>query len=289
MLQLFSRGKIDARAVPCFELAAYTPGLRPDDMAIVVTDSDRPSATLRALERARRAGMETVCVTGFPESREAALASHTLPTGYAREAPWAHPARYTAALSALATLANALADPAERLDLTPLPEAVRDALSLEGMAHRVAASVLTAAREGPLQLAFIGGGPNQATAREAQFAVLATGSFPTYAFELEQALHGPLAAMDARTLIVVVAPPGPSSERVAELARAALLRGIVPLALVGEENAGSFEQCHRLLLPSGVPEVVSPITAIVPLQLLSYFLAVGRGLNPDDSWREDEL
>lgn len=289
MLRTFSRGKIDARALQSFEFTTYELGLRPDDVPVVVSHSGGTHAALRALERVRRSGMESVTVTGFPNGETARLATHVLPTGFPREMSWAHTASYLAAIASFAALANDLADPAERLELGQLPEAVRDALGLEDIAHRAAAGVVLAEREnGTAHIFFTGGGPNAATAREAQLKVLETSYLHANAFELEQALHGPLAGLERSSLLVLIAPPGASSDRAAGLARAALRIGSVPLALVGEENAGAFEDCHRVLLPTGVPEVLSPVTSVVPLQLFSYFLAVGRGLNPDLIRRDDE-
>lgn len=289
MLRAFSRGKIDARAQQSFEFTTYAAGLRPDDVAVVVSHSGGTYAALRALERARRSGMETVTVTGFPDGETGRLATHVLPTGFPRELGWAHTASYVAAIASFAALANDLADPAERLELGQLPDAVRDALSLEDMAHRVAAGAVLAEREtGGAHIVFVGGGPNEATAREAQLKVLETSYLHATAFELEQSLHGPLAGVDAGSLLVIIAPPGVASDRAAGLARAALDIGCTPLALVGEENSEAFEDCHRLLLPTGIPEVLTPITSVVPLQLFSYFLAVGKGLNPDLIRRDDE-
>jgi len=67
-----------------------------------------------------------------------------LPTGYAEERSWAHTASYTAALTSLVAVANILAEPDERLDLTPLPDAVRATLEVEEIAHRLAAGMVDA-------------------------------------------------------------------------------------------------------------------------------------------------
>jgi glucosamine--fructose-6-phosphate aminotransferase (isomerizing) len=100
-------------------------------------------------------------------------------------------------------------------------------------------------------------------------------------------LHGPLAAVDQDTLLILVAPAGSSTARAADLVRAAREIGTTPVVLAGEENAGAFEGAHRLVLPD-VPEVLSPIPCVVPLQLFSYFLAVGKDVNPDLLHRDDE-
>jgi glucosamine--fructose-6-phosphate aminotransferase (isomerizing) len=34
-------------------------------------------------------------------------------------------------------------------------------------------------------------------------------------------------------------------------------------------------------VPCGIPEILSPIPFVVPLQMLAYFMALERGYNPD--------
>jgi glucosamine--fructose-6-phosphate aminotransferase (isomerizing) len=287
-LQTFSRGTIDARAVEAYELATYFPSLRPDDVVVGVSHSGTTTMTVRALERAEQNGAETVVITGFPDRASGTAARHVLPTGYNAERSWAHTASYTAALTTLAALANTLADAEERLDLSPLPEVMRDALQLEEMAHRVAANAVLLERyREPAGIVLVGGGPNEVTAREGVLKLLETSYVQASAFELEEMLHGPLAAVSEGTLLIIVAPPGRSTERAVQLARAAHELETVPLVLVGNENAEAFDDAHRLVM-SDVPEVLSPIPAIVPLQLFSYFLAVGKGINPDLLHRDDE-
>jgi glucosamine--fructose-6-phosphate aminotransferase (isomerizing) len=59
-------------------------------------------------------------------------------------------------------------------------------------------------------------------------------------------------------------------------------RGASTIAVVEEDD----EEIKKLVddyveVPKGVPEVLSPIPFVVPLQLLAYYMAVERGHNPD--------
>jgi len=288
MFRSFSRGTIDARAMQAYEFATYFPGVRPDDVVIAVSHSGVSTMTRRALERAQLTGAETVAVTGFLDSPIASVAGHVLPTGYEQERSWAHTASYTATLACLAAVANALAEPEEQLDLSPLPEVLAEALQLEELTHRIAAGLLLAEQSGgAARIVLVGGGPNAATAREGELKLLETSYVQASSFELEQMLHGPLAAVTPETLLVLIAPEGNSTERAVELSRAVHQLGVTPVVLTGSDSADRFEDAHRLLL-SDVPEVLSPIAAVVPLQLFSYFLSVGKGLNPDLIHRDDE-
>jgi glucosamine 6-phosphate synthetase-like amidotransferase/phosphosugar isomerase protein len=287
-LRGFSRGNIDARAIESFELTTYLPGLRPDDVIVALSHSGSTPMTMQALERGRRAGCETVLITGFPDAEGSRLARHVLPTGYAEERSWAHTVSYTATLATLAMVANSLAAPEERLDLLPLTAVMTEALGLEGIAHRLAISVIEAeGRVGPADVVVSGAGPNRFTATEARLKLQETSYTRAAAAEIEEMLHGPLAAATPDTLLIVIAPGERSTDRALDLAHAAEAIGITPVVLCGEGNAERFENAHRLVLPD-VPEIISPIPFVVPLQLLAYYLAAGKGINPDLLHRDDE-
>ena len=287
-LRSFSRGKMDARAIEAFELVAYLPGLRPDDVVVALTHSGGTTMTVRALQRARRSGCETVVITGFPESEAAGIARHVLPTGFETERSWAHTASYTAALTSAAAVANMLAEAEERVDLGPLPDLLQAVLEIEEAAHRLAAGVILTERyREPSEMILVGGGPNAATAREGVLKLLETSYVRASAFELEETLHGPLAAVTPDVLVMIVVPSGRSIDRSIELTRALQALEVMPIVLTDEAHAGSFDETHRLVLPD-IPEVLSPIPFIVPIQLFAYFLAVGRGINPDLLRRDDE-
>jgi glucosamine 6-phosphate synthetase-like amidotransferase/phosphosugar isomerase protein len=288
MLRGFSRGEVDARAVNAFEPATYDLGIGPRDLLIGVSHAGSTPMTCRALERARAAGAGTVTITGFPESRAAELADRVVPTGYGDERSWAHTASYTAALATMAGLANALGAERDRLDLSPLPEVMRESLELEEMAHRLAAGVLAAERDrGPAHIVLAGGGANAATAREGALKLLETSYVVAAGWDLEQVLHGPLAAVGPETVAIVLAPNGRSTDRAVGLVQALFQIGAEPIVVTDEDAAGRFVEAHRLLGPA-VPEVVSALPTVVPLQLFSYFLALGKGLNPDLIHRDDE-
>ena len=82
-------------------------------------------------------------------------------------------------------------------------------------------------------------------------------------------------------LVVVVAPPGPSRARCLTAARVAQSAGAAVLALCadGDGELGALA-AETIALPD-VEEHLSPIAAVVPLQLFAYHVALARGRNPD--------
>ncbi len=288
MLRAFTRGGLDVHAVQAFEMATYEQGIRPGDVLIAVTHSGVTAMALRALDKGRAAGATGVAVTGFPESAVRDHADVVLPTGYNDERSWAHTASYTAALATLAALANSLASSEERLDLSPLPEVLHTALELEEVAHRLAASAVSALRTNPgLAIMLVGGGPNALTAQEGALKLLETSYVQATGWELEQVLHGPLAALTPGELCIIIAPSGASVERAVQLMHAVQRIEVTPVVITDDAVLGWFDGAHRLVLPE-VPEILSPFSTVVPLQLFSYVLALGNGFNPDLIHRDDE-
>jgi glucosamine--fructose-6-phosphate aminotransferase (isomerizing) len=114
-------------------------------------------------------------------------------------------------------------------------------------------------------------------AREA--ALVAVDALP-----LEQFMHGPMVSVNAGDVIVLVRVPGNAAQRSAEAARMWASLGI-DLWVVGEP-VGDMPALGQLDLPA-VPEPLSLLLSVVPMQLLAYHLAALRGIHPDTFRRDD--
>jgi glucosamine--fructose-6-phosphate aminotransferase (isomerizing) len=275
MLRAFSRGKIDAHGLTAFEFAFYAVGLRPDDLLLALTGRGHEVDVDAAIDRARRAGMETV-VLGDRDTSGPVSHALRVPAPLTRSAIW------TSLLAAVAALGNDLADPEERLDLRPLPDAIRESLDCEPIAHRLAATLVAAMRDGVTgSILIVAGGPNGLTARHAAVDFARLPSVMAASMAVEDAMRDLPAWVDENSLLLLLAPPGVAAERAAQVATHAGSLGVVPVALVTDDTVDAFPDCHRVMLPSGVPEHLTPITTLPPLQLLAYYLSIGLGSNPD--------
>jgi glucosamine--fructose-6-phosphate aminotransferase (isomerizing) len=128
---------------------------------------------------------------------------------------------------------------------------------------------------------FVGGGPNTATALEAALKMNEANHTKTVGMNCEQFLHGPWAALDPTDVVIVVALPGPAYERCVAVARAAREIGAPVVGLVREDDREIAALAAETIAIPESDELVSPILTVVPLQLLTYHLALRRGVNPD--------
>ena len=104
------------------------------------------------------------------------------------------------------------------------------------------------------------------------------------ALALEQFLHGPIVAVNSGDLAVLVNVPGAAVERVAQIAGALQTMGAL-LWLVGQ-GAPTAPAATVFRLPQ-TPELLSPLLAVVPMQMLAYQMAALKGVNPDTFRRDD--
>jgi glutamine---fructose-6-phosphate transaminase (isomerizing) len=277
----------DARAVLSFDFAVY-PSLYPlrrDDAVIVMAHSGTRTYTTLALDRARESGATAISVGSLTaEHPGSQLVLRTVE----RERSAAFTASHSAAMLVLAQVAVVLAQrqgmPAGaelRRGLGGLPASVEAVLARED-------EMLDVSREAASRQVYVAGaGPNAVTALEAVIKAREAATARIDALPLEQFLHGPLIAVNPDDLAVLVNVRGAtpaSSVRTSEVARV-LDRIGTRLWLVGQgvatvAGAGVFE------LPE-LDELISPILAVVPMQILAYHMAVEKGTNPDRFRRDD--
>jgi glutamine---fructose-6-phosphate transaminase (isomerizing) len=260
-----------ARAVQTSELVEYWP----EDGAAVVAITHRGNRQAEAaLARASRAGDATVAITGR-DIEGPAGAGHALRT-VEQETSGCHTVSYTTALAMLAALSAAVgrdADTARQLEA--LPDLVAMLLGQEAWED------LAARFGGRRRYWFVGGGPNAATAYEGALKLSEAAWVPATGLTCEQFLHGPWAALEADDVVFVIAPPGPSHGRCRDVARVAAEIGASVVAIVAEDDREIAPLAAETIALPAVPELLSPILAVVPLQLLTYHLAVKAGANPD--------
>ncbi|MBI2555125.1 MAG: SIS domain-containing protein [Candidatus Rokubacteria bacterium] len=275
---LFSRiGRLGhrVRAFHSFEFRNYWPDPDPKSGVIVVSHRGTKRFSLEALQKAKAGGGVGIVITGRGSGDGLKIADYALTT-VEQESSAAHTISYTTALSLLAALA---AEVGEDEEVAHALEALPDQMALllgqeswEELAGRFA--------EGR-RYYFVGGGPNTATAYEAALKMNEANYTTTVGMNCEQVLHGPWAALEGSDVVVLIAPPGPSYERCLALAKAAKEIGAPVLGLVEEGDSELSALCaHTVALPA-IPELLTPILAVVPLQLFTYHVALQRGTNPD--------
>ena len=270
-----------ARAIQAFDLTERWPAASARTGVIVVSHRGSTPAARQAIARAAAGDGVGVAVTGknVDGLPGAAFTLRTVEPEDSR----AHTVSYTSALALLALLAAEVGrDDGFRRAVDGIPDQLALLLgqeSWEELAKRFA---------GRRRYWFVAGGPNAPTALEGALKLGETSGANASGFDGGQFLHGPGAALTADDLVVLIAPRGPSHAQALEVAQVARAAGAPVLAVVGEGDRELAALAAETIEIADVPELLSPILAVVPLQLFAYHLAVEAGSDPD-AMRSHEL
>ena len=131
-------------------------------------------------------------------------------------------------------------------------------------------------------------GPGAAwiTAREAALKIKESCYVAAEGFQTEEILHGPFSEADSRGSMVGLLTGRPADQRARQILRAAgELK--MPRAVVTVPSANREVSTEETLIVPEVDEWLAAFVHLVPLQLLTYWIALERGLNPDTG-RQDQ-
>ena len=130
---------------------------------------------------------------------------------------------------------------------------------------------------------FLGRGINTATAYEGRLKLMEIAYMPAIAFPAGESKHGPISLIEPGFPVVFICSKDSATHKtlignIQEMkARGA---SIISIIEEGDQEIKAMSDDY-IEVPKGIPEVLSPIPFIIPLQLLAYYMAVERGINPD--------
>lgn len=264
---------VDARAVPSLEFALDDYGLGPGDAAVVISHRGGGGFTRDALVRVQGASLPVVTLTGRDSAMPPAdVALQASP----QEVCQCHTVGYSSALLVILQVATVLAELTGRAlptdwhgELRRLPERLAAQLDGDTATLQAWARDLCQART----VVTVGGGLHQATADEIGLKIQEAVHKPVLSLTVEQLAHGPMAALATGDVVLSLLPPDcPAAPRL-EQVRAGLAELGVPVWGLG---TGS-----RQLPAVAAPEILAPLTTLVPWQRLTYWYAVAAGVDPD--------
>jgi glucosamine--fructose-6-phosphate aminotransferase (isomerizing) len=103
----------------------------------------------------------------------------------------------------------------------------------------------------------------------------------TDAYAAGEMKHGPIALLDESTPVVVVATASPVLDKVVSNIQEVCARGARVLAVVTEGDERTGAHADEVIWVPRTPWMLAPLLAVIPLQLLAYYIARQRGLNVD--------
>jgi glucosamine--fructose-6-phosphate aminotransferase (isomerizing) len=245
-------------------------------LVVGISQSGKSPDIIAVLAEARRQGTLTAALTNSPTSELAAEADVVVDLCAGEEKAVAATKSYMAELTAIAMLSAALAGEDEMQGtLAALPGAVVGTLAMNDAVAAAAPRYRYMQR-----CVVIGRGYNYATAFELALKLKELTYTIVEAYSSADFLHGPLAMIEPGFPVIVVAPTGAMDKELAGFVDT--LREQQAEIVTISDNPQLLARARvPLSLPVTVPEWLSPITAIVPGQLLAMNLAYTRDYNVD--------
>jgi glucosamine--fructose-6-phosphate aminotransferase (isomerizing) len=244
-------------------------------VVIGISQSGASPDVVSVLAEARRQGRPAIALTNRPGSPLGREADVVLALEAGEERAVAATKTYVNSLGAMAMLFAALDGDAARAELARVPQRLSEQIELSATTMP-ALDEYADARGATI----VGRGINSGTAGEVALKIRELSGLVVEAYSPADLMHGPIAAIDEGWPVVRVAPTGPARASVDEIVPELVGRGARMIAI--SDAPDTLEQSQtRLPLVGGVPEWLSPFTAVVPGQMMAMRLARLRGLDVD--------
>jgi glutamine---fructose-6-phosphate transaminase (isomerizing) len=276
--------------VPCnVEIASEfryrNPVLLPDTLIVTISQSGETADTLAALQEAKKLGAKhSLSICNVPESSLVRESDLVMMTRAGPEIGVASTKAFTTQLVTLMLLVIAIG---RRFQLTETQEAklTSELFALPGKIEKVlhlddeilALSEQFAEKHHAL---FLGRGSQFPIALEGALKLKEISYIHAEAYPAGELKHGPLALIDADMPVITVAPNNSLLEKLKSNMQEVSARGGQLIVFMDENISGDTNNIQILKMPQ-VENEIAPIVYTVPLQLLSYHVAVLKGTDVD--------
>ncbi|QDD90525.1 glutamine--fructose-6-phosphate transaminase (isomerizing) [Pseudomonas oryzihabitans] len=259
----------------------------PDTLFVTISQSGETADTLAALRMAKQSGyLSSLAICNVATSSLVRESQLSFLTQAGPEIGVASTKAFTTQLVSLLLLTLSLGRCQQRLDagieaelvseLRRLPARLDEALAMDKIVEKLAESF--AEKHHTL---FLGRGEQYPVAMEGALKLKEISYIHAEAYPAGELKHGPLALVDADMPVVTVAPNNELLEKLKSNLQEVRARG-GQLIVFADERAG-FEDGEgtRIVTMPHIHDALSPILYTIPLQLLSYHVAVFKGTDVD--------
>jgi len=268
------------------EMRYRDPLIDKNTVVLAISQSGETADTLAAMEEGRRKGAVLWSIVNAIGSQAMRIADGYISMQAGPEVGVASTKAYTAPLVDLYMLAVLLADLRGSIDEAQRRALIADLRLIPDLAGRCLereAEVIAVARAlmDTEHCLYLGRGINMPTAYEGALKLKEISYIHAEGYPAGEMKHGPIALIDRNMPVIVIAPRDPWYEKMFSQIEQARSRGgpVIAVATEGDERIPHVAN-HVLWIPD-TPWMLSPVTAVIPLQLLAYHIAALRGLDVD--------
>jgi glucosamine--fructose-6-phosphate aminotransferase (isomerizing) len=269
------------------------PLVGPHDLTVLITQSGETADTIAAQRESKAKGSKTLAVCNVVGSMIAREAAGTVYTHAGPEIGVASTKAFTGQLTALFLLALHMAEVRGKIsfdearaymeELTHLPGKLEQVLKLDAATEELAKKYHRVS-----DFLFLGRGIHYPIALEGALKLKEISYIHAEGYPAGEMKHGPNALIDENLPVVIIATQDTKDansvlkyeKTISNLQEVKARSGtVIAVATEGDPHIAEHAD-HVIFLPE-VPELLSPILEIVPLQLLAYHIAVRRGCDVD--------
>ena len=268
------------------ELRYRDPLIVGNTMTLAISQSGETADTLAAATLAKERGSHLLAITNVVGSTLSRQSDSVLYTRAGPEIAVASTKAYLTMLVAEYLLALELGRVRGTVDAevdANLTAALRRLPAQVGEALKGEQDVIALADrfEGHEDVYFIGRGLDHAVAMEGSLKMKEISYIHSEAMPAGELKHGTLALVTEGTPVITVITQGAVYDKTISAVEEVKARGAFTIAVAYEDDDRVAKHADRVLRIPRVPDLLSPVVSIVPLQLLAYHVAVARGHDID--------
>ena len=247
-------------------------------LVIFISQSGETADTLKALDIANETS-KTLAIVNVVGSSMTRRAQYVIQTQAGPEIGVAATKTYVSQLTAIYLFAGLLAGDEELLSkLEKVPDYINEILKDSDVIKQLSVKYRYAK-----DFFYLGRGYAYPTALEGALKLKEITYIHGEGYAAGELKHGPLALIDKGIPVVVLLPPGDNLEKTMSNLEEVRARGADVLAIGARKDKEQFTHAKDIfLINDEVDEIIAPLVYIVPLQLLSYYVAISKeGVDPD--------
>jgi glucosamine--fructose-6-phosphate aminotransferase (isomerizing) len=268
------------------EFRYRNPIIGPKDVVIAISQSGETADTMAAIKLAKEKGafVYGVCnVVGSSISRETHAGSHT---HAGPEIGVASTKAFTTQITVLTMMALRLAKAKGTLSATDfhrylqeleiIPEKVKEALETNAKAKEIATVF-----KNSHNCLYLGRGYNFPVALEGALKLKEISYIHAEGYPAAEMKHGPIALIDEHMPVIIIAPKQGHYDKIVSNIQEIKSRSGIIIAIVTKGDTQVRGLADHIIEIPETSDALSPLITTIPLQLLSYHIAVMRGCNVD--------
>lgn len=255
-------------------------------LVIGVSQSGETADTLTAIKQSKAKGSHILIITNRPDSAMAREADSLVPVNAGIEVSVAATKSYTAQLMAFYLLALYMAEIKESVSREELNSMKTEMMILpqkieQVLAHMEDIQICAKKYSSAKDFIFIARGINFPTALEGALKLKEISYINATGYPAGELKHGPIAMLDETMPVLSVLMNGCVYEKLLSNSEEAKARNARMIALTNSKDSKLDDLFENIIRVPEVDELYSPLLAIVPLQLLAYYIAEFLGKDVD--------